>query len=319
MKKILITGAAGFIGSNLAAKLARRGDSVIGIDNFNSYYSPAKKRANAERVTAEHPNFTILDIDVREREAIRNLLATEQFDAIAHLAGMAGVRNSMEHPELYVDVNIVGTQNILDGARAMAKPAHVVFASTSTVYGNTDRIPFVEDDPADKPVQPYAATKRSCEILGHTYHHLFGISFTAVRFFSVYGPYNRPDMLPFLVLESLTVGKQIPLYDGGNMYRDWTFVDDITDGVVLALDKPLGFEVFNLGRGEPVLVREFIEKLETLVGKKANVLEMPRLSADVHTTFADISKAGRLLGYAPHRSVDEGIDQLWKWYRSMDK
>lgn len=316
--KVLVTGAAGFIGSHLAEKLARRGDTAVGLDNFNDYYDPAKKRANAARL-ATYPNFRMVEQDIRERAAMFNLFAAEKFDAVAHLAAMAGVRNAVLHPDLYVQVNLNGTQNLLDAARAAGGVQNFVMASTSSVYGNTTQIPFVETDPCDRPLQPYAAAKRAAEILGHAYHHLYGLNFTAVRFFTVYGPNGRPDMMAYLVAESVAKGLQIPLYDGGQMYRDWTYIDDITDGVVAALDRPLGYEIINLGRGEPTLLKEFVGLIETLGGHAANVVNKPRLAADFVKNQADIGKARRLLGYAPKVSVDEGVRRFWEWYVSEQK
>ncbi|GJM40822.1 MAG: epimerase [Ardenticatenaceae bacterium] len=311
--KILVTGAAGFIGSNLAEKLAKRGDSVVGLDNFNDYYDPAKKRANEARLNAS-PNFRMVEQDIRERQAMFDLFEAEKFDAVAHLAAMAGVRNAVLHPDLYVQVNLNGTQNLMDAARTVGNVQNFVMASTSSVYGNTTIIPFVETDSCDRPLQPYAAAKRAAEMLGHAYHHLYGLNFTAVRFFTVYGPNGRPDMMAYLVAESVAKGKQIPLYDGGQMYRDWTFVEDITDGVVAALDKPLGYEIINLGRGEPTLLKDFVQMIETLGGHPANVVHKPRLAADFVKNQADISKARRLLDYNPKISVAEGVQRFWKWY-----
>ncbi|MCA9919585.1 MAG: NAD-dependent epimerase/dehydratase family protein, partial [Anaerolineales bacterium] len=189
-----------------------------------------------------------------------------------------------------------------------------VMASTSSVYGNTTQIPFVETDTCDRPLQPYAAAKRASEMLGYAYHHLYGLNFTALRFFTVYGPNGRPDMMAYLVAESVAKGVQIPLYDGGQMYRDWTFVEDITDGVMAAADRPLGYEIINIGRGEPTLLKDFVQKIETLGGRKANVVNKPRLAADFVKNQADISKAQRLLGYNPQVSVDEGVRRFWEWY-----
>jgi UDP-glucuronate 4-epimerase len=313
--KTLVTGAAGFIGSNLAEKLAQRNDTVIGLDNFNDYYDPAKKRANAKRLAA-YPNFHMVEQDIRQRQAMIDLFTIEKFDAVAHLAAMAGVRNAVLYPELYVEVNLNGTQNLLDAARAAGNQPNFVMASTSSVYGNTTQIPFVETDPCDRPLQPYAAAKRAAEILGHAYHHLYGLNFTAVRFFTVYGPNGRPDMMAYLVAESVAKGVQIPLYDGGQMYRDWTYIDDITDGVVAALDRPLGYEIINLGRGEPTLLKDFVQMIETLGGRPANVIHKPRLAADFVKNQANINKARRLLGYAPKVSVEEGVRRFWAWYET---
>lgn len=311
--KVLVTGAAGFIGSNLAEKLAKRGDEVVGIDNFNDYYDPAKKRANETRLN-QYDNFRMIEEDIRNRQFLLDLFAEEQFEAVAHLAAMAGVRNAVKYPELYVEVDYNATQHLMDGAR-LSGVQNFVFASTSSVYGDTKQIPFVETDPCDRPLQPYAAAKRGAEMLGFTYHHLYGLNFTAVRFFTVYGPNGRPDMMAYLVADSITKGVEIPLYEGGQMWRDWTYVEDITDGVVLALDKPLGYEVVNLGRGEPTLLKDFVGMLEKLAGQKGNFIHKPKISADVIRTYSDTSKAKRLLGYNPTVSVEEGVMAFWEWYR----
>jgi UDP-glucuronate 4-epimerase len=314
---ILVTGAAGFIGSHLAERLLRRGDEVIGLDNFNDYYDPTRKRANERRLCA-YPNFRMVEADVRDRERMFTLLAENKFSAVAHLAAMAGVRNAIEQPDLYVNVNLNGTQNVLDAARAAGGVGNFVLASTSSVYGNTEQVPFIETDSCDRPLQPYAAAKRAAEILGYSYHHLFGQNFTILRFFTVYGPNGRPDMMAYLLADSITKGKRIPLYDGGQMYRDWTYVDDTVSGIVAALDRPLGYEIINLGRGEPVLLADFVAIMEQLSGRQANVVTAPRLAADFVRNEADISKARRLLEYDPQVSVAEGVRRFWEWYREHD-
>ncbi len=311
--KVLVTGAAGFIGSNLAEKLAKRGDEVVGIDNFNDYYDPAKKRANEARLN-QYDNFRMIEEDIRNRQYLLDLFAAEQFEAVAHLAAMAGVRNAVKYPELYVEVDYNATQHLMDAAR-LSGVQNFVFASTSSVYGDTKQIPFVETDACDRPLQPYAAAKRAAEMLGFTYHHLYGLNFTAVRFFTVYGPNGRPDMMAYLVADSITKGIEIPLYEGGEMWRDWTYVEDITDGVVLALDKPLGYEVVNLGRGEPTLLKDFVGMLEKLAGQKGNFIHQPKISADVIRTYSDTTKAKQLLGYNPTVSVEEGVTAFWEWYQ----
>ena len=313
--KVLVTGAAGFIGSHLSEKLAQRGDEVVGLDNFDDYYDPQKKRANERRLN-HYENFRMIEADIRDRQEMLAMFAREKFSAVAHLAALAGVRNAVKFPDLYVEVDYNGTQNLMDGARAH-DVGNFVLASTSSVYGNTDRIPFVESDPCDRPLQPYAAAKRAAEILGHAYHHLFDLNFTAVRFFTVYGPNGRPDMMAFLLADSIVKGREIPLYNDGEMYRDWTFVDDITDGVVAALDRPLGYEIINLGRGKPVLLRDFVELMEGLAGKKANLVPRPKLAADVTMTYADISKARRLLNYNPLVPLEEGVRRFWEWYQEQ--
>lgn len=314
---ILVTGAAGFIGSHLAERLCRRGDRVIGLDNFNDYYDPARKRANEQRLNT-YPNFRMVEIDVRDRAALFDLFAAERIDAVAHLAAMAGVRDAIKLPDLYVNVDLNGTQNVLDAARAVGGVGNFVLASTSSVYGNTTQVPFVETDPCDRPLQPYAAAKRAAEILGYSYHHLFGQNFTVLRFFTVYGPNGRPDMMAYLLADSLMKGREIPLYDNGQMYRDWTFVDDTVSGIMAAIDRPLGYEIINLGRGEPILLQDFVEIMEALSGRKANVVPTPRLAADFVRNLADISKARRLLDYDPQISVNEGVRRFWEWYLHHD-
>lgn len=312
--KVLVTGAAGFIGSNLAAKLAKRGDEVVGIDNFNDYYDVSKKRANEARLN-QYDNFKMIETDIRNRQEMFDIFEEEKFDAVAHLAAMAGVRNAVQNPALYIEVDYNATQHLMDAAR-QNKVGNFVFASTSSVYGNTTQIPFLETDPCDRPLQPYAAAKRAAEILGYTYNYLFKLNFTAVRFFTVYGPNGRPDMMAYLVADSIVNGREIALYENGEMHRDWTYVDDITDGVMAAVDKPLGYEIINLGRGEPTLLRDFVEMLEELAGKKANLVSKPMPAADVRYTYADITKARQLLGYDPQVSVIDGVKNFWDWYQS---
>ena len=314
--KVLVTGAAGFIGSHLAKKFAARGDAVVGIDNFNDIvYDSARKRRRAEELAA-FPNFTMVEEDIRNREAIFTLFAEENFDAVAHLAALAGVRNAVKYPDLYVEVDLNATQHLMDAARA-TNVKNFVFASTSSVYGNTKVVPFVETDSCDRPLQPYAAAKRAAEMLGYSYHHLFDFNFTVLRFFTVYGPSGRPDMMAYLLADSITKGIQVPLYEGGQMYRDWTYVDDITDGVVAAVDRPLGYEIINIGRGEPTLLRDFVDMIEQLAGKKANLISKPKPAADFVLNQADISKARQLLDYDPKVSVAEGVKRFWEWYTAQ--
>ncbi len=310
--KILVTGAAGFIGSHLAERLAGRGDTVVGIDNFNDYYDPARKRRNAEAV--RQSGVTIIKTDIRNRQEMSSLFEEHHFDAVAHIAAMAGVRNSVANPALYLDVNLGGTQTLMDAAREF-RVQNFVFASTSSIYGDTPNVPFRETEPCLQPPQPYAAAKRAAELLGFTYYKLYGLNFSATRFFTVYGPRGRPDMMPGLLAESLYHGKKIPLYEG-DMRRDWTFIDDIVSGVVLALDKPLGYEIFNIGRGEPQPLADFIAAIEKVSGRKARLEPEPKLAADVYVTYADISKAQKLLGFEPKVSIREGIETFWNWYEA---
>lgn len=308
--KVLVTGAAGFVGSHLAERLAARGDAVVGVDNFNDYYDPARKRRNAAALA--RAGVTVLEADIRDREQMFGLFEEHRFDAVAHIAAMAGVRNSVANPSLYMDVNLTATQGLMDAAREFGT-ANFVFASTSSIYGDTSNIPFRETDPCLEPPQPYAAAKRAAELLGFTYHKLYGLNFTATRFFTVYGPRGRPDMMPGLLAESLYYGRVIPLYEG-DMRRDWTFVDDIVSGVVLALEKPLGYEILNIGRGAPQSLADFIAAMESVAGKKAQLEPQPKLPADVYVTYADIGKARKLLGFEPTVSVREGVARFWRWY-----
>jgi UDP-glucuronate 4-epimerase len=315
-RRVLVTGAAGFIGSHVAEALLSRGDQVIGLDNFDAYYDVSQKRANLAEVTAAPGanRFYFVEGDIRNRDLVNSIFASRNLDAVIHLAAMAGVRASIEQPDVYVDVNVSGTLNLLEAARVHGL-GNFVFASTSSVYGNSVKLPFQEDMPADRQLSPYAATKRAAELLGHTYHHLYGQNFTAVRLFTVYGPRNRPDMLAFKVLQSIYTGQKLPLYSAGNMYRDWTYVSDIVAGIVAAADRPLGYELFNLGRGEPTLLLEFVQTIEELVGRKARFVAEPKLSSDASATHADVGKARQLLGYAPKVSILEGVTHCWSWYR----
>ncbi len=313
-KSILVTGAAGFIGSHVTQALSQRGDRVVGVDNLNDYYSPAQKRANLDELRGQAANFTFVEADLCERDLAQQLLAGHAFDAILHLAGMAGVRNSIEEPHRYFSVNLEGTLNLLEAARRQPM-INFVFASTSSVYGGKAPTPFVETDPCDRPLAPYAASKRAAEILGFTYHHLYKLNFTALHFFTVYGPRNRPDMMAYKVVDNIFFGREVPLYNQGQVWRDWTYVDDIVAGVIAAGDRPLGYEIINLGRGEPVLLADFVKRIEEMTGRKATFVPAPLPDTDVPSTHADISKARRLLGYQPRISVPEGVARFWQWYQ----
>jgi len=311
--KVLVTGAAGFIGSHLAEALLSRGDKVIGVDNFNDYYDPARKRANIAPFQ-NHPHLTFYEADIRDADKMQHIVADQCPDVIAHLGALGGVRYSIGRAPLYTDVNLRGTINLLEAARGGAVP-HFVFASTSSVYGKTDRIPFEETDPCNRPLAPYPATKKASEVMGYTYQNLHNLNFTALRFFSVYGPRGRPDMMPFLVTHRIVNGREIQLFDAGQMKRDWTFIDDVVAGVMAAIDRPLGYEVINLGRGEPVLMADFVNIIEGLVGKPALVTTPPAPPSEPKITYADISKARRLLDYDPKTAVADGLARMWDWYQ----
>lgn len=315
-RTFLVTGAAGFIGSHVAIRLLERGDNVIGLDNFNDYYDPARKRANLEDVRAAGKasgTFTFIEGDIRDRVLLEGLFQSHPLSGVAHLAALAGVRSSVEDPWLYYDCNLTGTLNLLDATHRNNNP-NFVFASTSSAYGNTKVVPFVETDSADRPLAPYPASKRAAELLGHSYHHIQGVDFTALRFFTVYGPRGRPDMMTYKIFDAIRTGVPLPLFNGGNMHRDWTFVADVVSGVVAALDVRLGYEVINIGRGEPVLVADYIRSIEQLAGERVPVRTEPMMKADVDFTFANIDKAKALLGYAPGVSVEEGVRHSYEWY-----
>lgn len=316
-KVILVTGAAGFIGSHVTEALLARGDTVLGLDNLNDYYAPTRKRANLDALRSIAPDsgkFIFVEGDICDRDLVRYLFSQYDFHSVAHLAAMAGVRVSIENPQLYFDVNLTGTLNLLDAARDY-QTGNFVFASTSSVYGDTKQIPFVESDLCDRPLAPYATSKRAAEMLGFTYHHLFQQNFTALRFFTVYGPRGRPDMMAYKVADNILYKREVPLYNNGQMYRDWTYVKDIAAGVVAAVDRPLGYEIINLGRGEPVLLADFVSLIEKLAGRSSNLTSERMLDADIPYTYADITKARQLLDYDPKVSVQEGIECFWSWYQ----
>ncbi len=323
-KTILVTGAAGFIGSHVVQALLARGNTVIGLDNLNPYYESARKHANLIEVQRSNPNiqrFHFVQGDIRDRKLLACLFDWRRIDAVVHLAAMPGVRASIQEPALYYEVNLSGTLTLLSAAvQRLKSNGHCadlptfVFASTSSVYGATRQIPFVESDPCDCPLSPYAASKRAAELLGYTYHHLYRLNFTAVRFFTVYGPRNRPDMMAYKLADNIFFGRGVPIYNHGQMYRDWTYIDDIVQGVVAATDCPMGYAIINLGRGEPVLLADFVHLIEELTGRKARLEPAPMPEADMPSTYADISRARRLLGYNPSISVQEGVARFLTWY-----
>jgi UDP-glucuronate 4-epimerase len=307
----LITGGAGFIGSRLAYSLFQAGEEVIILDNFDPYYDPAIKRAN---IAALDGGAAVVEADIRDADALDHVFQTYRIDRIAHLAALANVRYSVERARLYSDVNVGGTIALLDMARKYDVSGFVQ-GSTSSVYGDTARIPFVEEDSAAMPLAPYPASKRSAELFAHSYHHLFGLNITVLRFFNVYGPHGRPDMMPLRTIDAILSGTPIPLFDDGLLERDWTYIDDIVDGVVSALNRPLGYEIVNLGFGSPITFRAFIDIYEELIGKSAVVQPVPAPASEPRITYCDNSKARRLLGFDPQTPVVEGLKQTWAWYQ----
>jgi UDP-glucuronate 4-epimerase len=309
---ILVTGAAGFIGSHITQAILARGERVIGLDNLNDYYSPARKRANLLEI-GEAPNFRFVEGDIRDTDTLRSLFTAERPGKIIHLAAMPGIPYSMLHPLLYEDVNTRGTLNLLEMAREFEVDKFIL-ASTSSIYGDTDKIPFVETDPTDKPLAPYPATKKACEVLAYTYHHLYRVKCAVLRFFNVYGPRGRPDMTPCKFAEAIANEREFMLYDEGRPRRDWTFISDIVSGILAVTDADLDYEIFNLGRGEPVTMRDFVNILEHLLGKPARWKNAPLPPTDLTVTFADTSKAHRMLGYSPRVSIEEGLTRFWEWF-----
>ncbi len=309
-KKILITGIAGFIGFHLASFLIKKGDYVIGCDNFNDYYTPELKNARADKL--KELGIEVIPLDIQEIQKSASLLKEKGITHIVHLAAQAGVRYSITHPMPYADSNLTGFLSVLELARSMQ--AKLIFASSSSVYGGNSKIPFSETDPTDSPVSLYAATKKSGELLAKSYHHLYQIPITGLRFFTVYGPWGRPDMAYFSFSEKILNGKPIPVFNHGKMERDFTYIDDIIEGASAAIDQCKGFEIYNLGNHHPEPLMNLITLLESALGKKAIIDYKPMQAGDVTTTYADISKAQKELGFTPKTSLSSGIDQFTDWF-----
>lgn len=318
--KVVVTGGAGFIGSNVAEELLKRGYLVVIIDNLNGAYDQKIKRSNLAAVAKKDTNksLQIYKADICNKRMMQVIFEREQPDVICHLAARAGVRPSIDDPEEYMRSNIMGTLIMLEMAKQF-DINHVVFASSSSVYGERDSVPFTEDDPAGKPSSPYGMTKRAGELLAYTYHHLYGMSITCLRLFTVYGPRGRIDMAPFIFLNAIHQGKKLTVFGDGSAIRDFTYIDDIVDGIIRSIDKPLGFKILNLGRGEPVVLIDFIRTIEKIVGKKAIIEYTQSFSGDVPVTHADVSRAQELLGYVPKTSVEEGMCNMYEWYKEYFK
>jgi UDP-glucuronate 4-epimerase len=308
----LVTGGAGFIGSHLADELLKRGDRVIILDNFNNYYDPAIKRGNVERI--QHEKLTVVEADVRDAALLQTIFKQYEITHIAHMAAMANVRASIHQTPLYMGVNTLGSMNILEAARDN-NARQVVLASTSSVYGATQLIPFVETDTADRPLAAYPASKRAAEILAHTYHNLNALNITVLRFFNVYGPAGRPDMMPMRLMQATQDGTEMKLFNNGDISRDWTYIDDTVDGIIAALDTPLGYEVFNLGCGAPISLTDFVEIIEELAGQEINKIAVETPPSDPPITYCNNQKARDLLGFNPQITVQEGLDKTWQWFR----
>ena len=307
----LVTGAAGFVGSRLSKKLLDRGDRVVGIDNLNDYYPIVHKRRHLADLLP-HPQFKFIEADIRDADAMRQIVAEHAPVAVAHLAAMAAVRYSVEHPLIYGTVNIQGTMNLLDAARLANKP-RMVLASTGSLYGSNTPVPFVETAAADRPLAPYPASKRAMELMAHSYQHLWKLPITVLRFFNVYGPQGRPDMMPWQWTRMIMAGETLTLYNNGNLKRDWTYIDDIVAGFVAALDRSFDYEIMNLGCSAPVDNITFVRTLEKLLGKQAKIVDAPTPPSEPMITYADISKARKLLGYDPKVNVEQGLARFIEW------
>jgi UDP-glucuronate 4-epimerase len=310
--RILVTGGAGFIGSNVTKKLLERGDSVVCIDEFNDYYSPKIKELNVAQF-ADNPNYTLYRGSITDYDFLKSIFEKENIQRVVHAAARAGVRPSIENPFIYEDTNVKGTLNLLHLSKEFGIENFVLFSSSS-VYGNSDKVPFCETDPVDNPISPYAATKKATELLGYTYHHLYALNVNVVRPFTVYGPGGRPDMFPFLATKLIDEGSEVKRFGDGSSRRDYTFIDDLVDGVVAALDTILGYEIFNLGNSSTVDLNYFIATVEKILGKKANIKEYPMQPGDVLLTNADLTKSRKLLGYDPKVKIEEGMEKFIKWY-----
>ena len=311
--KILVTGGAGFIGSSLIEELLKKGDKVTCVDNFSDYYDVLFKKENIRRL--KNKRLRVLNIDIEDRARLMRLLKGFHFDKVVHLAARVGVRNSLKNPDLYIKTNVTGTLNVLEAAREMGVK-DVVFAGSSSVYGNDEPIPSKEDAPCLKPLNPYAMSKRSAELLCYTYHMIYGLNVTILRFFTVYGPKGRPDMSPYIFTQSLLTGKKINLNGDGRATRDFTNIKDIVRGITLALAKPFGYEIINLGASRPVSIKKFISVLEKITGKKAKIKYLPSLSGESRNTYADTSKAKKLLGFESKITLEAGLTEFVDWFKA---
>jgi UDP-glucuronate 4-epimerase len=313
MARIVVTGAAGFIGSHLCEALTARGDYVVGFDCFDDFYDPAVKRRNIAALLGL-ANFEMVEGDIRDEAAVAEAFGGG-VDSVVHLAARAGVRPSIEQPLLYQDVNIRGTMVLLEACRA-ANIRKFIFASSSSVYGNNEKVPFSESDNVDNPISPYAATKKAGELICHTYHSLYGIATSCLRFFTVYGPRQRPDLAIHKFMSLIDAGRPIPVFGDGSMMRDFTYIDDIVNGVVRSIDRCAGYKIYNLGESQPVSLADLIGLIETAMGRKAIIDRRPMQPGDVNQTYADVSRAGADLGYVPSTDMPTGLARFVEWFRA---
>lgn len=316
--KYLVTGAAGFIGMYTSKRLLEMGHDVVGLDNLNSYYNPALKDYRLAQL-APYPNFHFVKIDLADRDGIANLFEQEQFERVIHLAAQAGVRYSIEAPFDYIDSNLVGMTTILEGCRHN-KVQHLVYASSSSVYGMNDKIPFSETDNVDQPVSLYAATKKANELMAHAYSKLYGIPTTGLRFFTVYGPAGRPDMAPWLFTEAILNNQPIKVFNHGKMQRDFTYIDDIVEGIVRIQDviptAQIPYMLFNIGNNQPIELARFIAAIEAATGKQAEKISLGMQPGDVERTYADTNRLEAAVGYKPKMDIETGMKKFVEWYRA---
>ena len=314
---ITVTGCAGFIGSHVTDRLLSMGENVVGIDNFDPFYDSKIKIKNIEH-NMDNDNFIFYTADIRDKAYMEKIFKENGVDVIIHLAARAGVRPSIQDPLSYEDVNIKGTINLLEVSRKYGIK-NFVFGSSSSVYGVNKKIPFSESDPVDKSISPYAASKKACETFCYTYHHLYGIPIICLRFFTVYGPRQRPEMAIHKFTRLIDQGQEVKMYGDGTSKRDYTYIDDVVEGIIATIDKRTGFEIINLGNSKTVELRYLISLIEKNLGKTANIKKLPDQPGDVPITYADISKAKSLLGYTPMVSIEEGIKRFIQWYRSENE
>ncbi|MBN2314201.1 MAG: GDP-mannose 4,6-dehydratase [Sedimentisphaerales bacterium] len=313
--KVFVTGAAGFIGSHLCERLLNDGCEIVGIDSFDEFYDPRIKRRNIDRCLKDK-HFQLVEADIRDRDAMDQAMDAD-VDVIVHLAARAGVRPSIAEPVLYADVNINGTMVLLEAAKKY-EIDKFIFASSSSVYGNNEKVPFSEEDNVDFPISPYAATKKAGELICHTYQHLYGISITCLRFFTVYGPRQRPDLAIHKFARLIEAGQPIPVFGDGSMMRDFTYIDDIIAGVTAAMEKCNRFHIYNLGESQPISVNDLIGEIEIALGKKAVKDYLPPQPGDVERTYADVTKAMQDLGYRPSTPIQTGLSKFAAWLRQEE-
>ena len=317
MIKILVTGIAGFIGSNLGEHLIKGDFKIIGIDNFDPFYNRTTKLNNLE-LLSKAPGFKFYEADIRDISSLRSVFNAEKPDIIIHLAAKAGIRPSLKDPKAYYDVNVMGTLNILEMMKEF-NISKMIFGSSSSIYGNNKKVPFSENDSVDNPISPYASSKKSCELLCHTYHHLYDFDIFCLRFFTVYGPRQRPDLAIHKFTKLIMEGNPIPFYGDGSTERDYTYIDDIVNGILGAMNNLNGYDIFNIGESKTISLSKMVTTLENIIGKIAILEKLPMQPGDVEKTYADISKAKQILGYNPTFSFEEGIEKFIKWLNELNE